>query len=85
MKSGMGEGMAGRTGPSRQGALLEGLLLVESLNAFAFMKHDFPRFWPMGVVLTPISLAWIGWMSRRTHGYRLADLGLTRSRIGRPV
>ena len=65
--------------------LLEGLLFVEGLNAFAFMKHDFPRFWSVGVILTLISLAWIGWMSRRVFGYHLADLGLTRGQVGRGV
>jgi membrane protease YdiL (CAAX protease family) len=65
--------------------LLEGLLFVEGLNAFAFMKQDFPRFWPVGVVLTLISLAWVGWMSRRVFGYGLADLGLARGQVGRGV
>jgi len=65
--------------------LLEGLLFVEGLSAFAFMKHDFSRFWPVGVILTLISLAWIGWMSRRVFGYRPADLGLTRGRVSRGV
>ncbi|MFQ6059567.1 MAG: lysostaphin resistance A-like protein [Anaerolineae bacterium] len=79
------EGTFTATGSAARPALLlvlEGLLFVEGLNAFAFMKHDFPRFWPVGVVLTLVSLAWIGWMSRRIFGYRLADLGLTRGQVG---
>jgi len=61
--------------------VFEGLLFVEGLNAFAFMKHDFPRFWPVGVALTVASLAWIGWMSCWVFRYRLADLGLTRGQV----
>ncbi len=70
---------------ARAGLLLEGLLLVELLNAFAFMKQDFPRFWPMGVALTLATLAWVGWMAWRVHGYGAAGLGLSWGRVGRGV
>jgi membrane protease YdiL (CAAX protease family) len=72
---------------ARPGAalLLEGLLLAGCLNPLAFMKQDFLRFWPVGAALTLACLAWIAWMSRRTCGYGLSDLGLAKHHAGRPV
>ncbi len=69
----------------RLGLLLEGLLLVEFLNAFAFLKQDFPRFWPVGLALTLATLVWVSGMARQVHGYRAADLGLGRGQVGKRV